>query len=99
MDAKRNEELLLSLLENIEAQSSIFKDKAVERDLNDYLDIEPDVVLLHYVLLLEAEFVHGHLDPKEKPAKVYVSRMTWKGYEYLEELRRKYPEFPERAEH
>jgi len=87
MNGKRNLRLMMSLLVAIEAETSIKWNENHERRLGGVDKIDPEVVQLHYQLLLEEKFVIGHVDPKADPVKVFVSRMTWKGYDYLDELR------------
>lgn len=83
---KRDKNLIREILLALEAESSGFAPKHLE--IEGYTD---EQVGYHTLLLLEAGFVDGqevHTFNSDSPSAI-ATRITWKGYEFLDEARDK----------
>lgn len=81
---KRNFDLIRDILLYIESQDSGFFYKPVI--LEDYTKEE---TIYHLVLMIENNLLEGNVTPVSGglPPLVIVSRMTWKGHDFLEASR------------
>lgn len=85
MNGKRHAALCLAILEEVE-RNTVITSLPITRPLDAFEGFTEEQVLLHYRLLIEENFLVGSIDPKSNTVR--ASRMMWKGYDYLDELRR-----------
>lgn len=88
MNGKRDVRLMRAILEHVEGDTSLGEAGGLRR-LTAFEGFSEPAVLLHYALLIEEKYLMGNVSWGTSPATVFARRMTWKGYDYLEELRKR----------
>jgi len=76
----RDDDLVRQILIHIEEKDGLV--------LSEF-DVDEDTVLYHVEILIEADYVSGEVTKSinGRRVKAFVERLTWKGHEFLEDIR------------